>query len=126
MSSGPADCAAEGALYRAVWNAVYDLRKLLSGERWRDRWHHYLVMRVNEIIADQGYQFELAQYAEARANWGRQHGWDELVEALWVTAFKLREALKWANVGHRGWSPHIDPEVDGLLRGTGYELREVQ
>ncbi len=126
MSSGPADCAAEGELYRAVWRAVYDLRNLLSGEKWRDRWHHYLVLRVNEIIADRGYQFELAQYAEAQANWGRQHGWPELVEALWATAFKLREALDDLNVGHRGWAPVLDREVDGLLRGTGYELRKVR
>lgn len=124
MSSGPADCAAEGELYREVWNAVYDLRNLLSGERWRDRWHHYLILRVNEIIADQGYQFELAQYAEA-ANWGRQHGWSELVEALWPKCFELREALEHLNVGHRGWAPVLDPEVDGLLRGTGYELRRI-
>lgn len=125
MSSGPADCAAEGALYRAVWNSVYDLRTLLSGEKWRERWVNVHVCHVNEIIADQGYRFELAQYAEPR-----RPPWQapsvEQASALWVTAFRLREALEHANVGHRGWAPEIDPEVDGLLRGTGYELRRAE
>lgn len=123
MSSGPADCAAEGEFYRAVWNAVYDLRNLLSGEKWRDRWHHYAVMRVNEIIADQGYRFELAQYAEARCP---DFAWLEEAEKLWTSAFKLREALDDLNGGHRGWAPVLDREVDGLLSGTGYELRRVE
>lgn len=125
MSSGPADCAAEGELYRAVWNAVYDLRKLLSGEKWRDRWPHVHVSHVNEIIADQGYQFELAQYAEPRRPpW--QAPTSSYAEALWAAAFKLREALDDLNGGHRGWAPVLDREVDGLLRGTGYELRRVR
>lgn len=125
MSSGPADCAAEGALYRAVWNAVYDLRNLLSGEKWRERWVNVHVCHVNEIIEDQGYRFELAQYAEAfRPPW--QPPTSGYADALWAAAFKLREALDDLNTGHRGWAPVLDREVDGLLRGTGYELRRVR
>ena len=116
------DASAEGELYRDVWNAVYDLRTLLSGLLSHDRWINVHVCHVNEIIADQGYQFRLAQYAEAlRPPW--QAPTTEQAEALWASAFKLREALEHLNVGHRGWAPVLDPAGDGLLRGTGYELR---
>lgn len=120
MSSGPADCAAEGEIYRAVWNAVYDLRMCFNPE-YRGRWLHIYVGHVNEIIADQGYRFELAQYAAPDMSYPEIDA-----ERLWDLSFQLRKALKWANVGHRGWGPVIDREVDGLLRGTGYELRSVR
>lgn len=120
MSSGPADCAAEDALYRKVWRAVYDLRMCFRPE-YRGRWPHIFVRYVNEIIADQGYEFRLAQYALPDMSYPEIDA-----DRLWDLSFQLRTALKHANVGHRGWGPHIDREVDGLLRGTGYELREVR
>lgn len=119
MSSGPADCAAEGELYRAVWRAVYDLHVYFCPS-WRGHWPHFLVEKVNVLISDQGYRFDLAQYAAPDLSHVEPDA-----DKLWFLAFQLRSALKHANAGHRGWAPVVDREVDGLLRGTRYELREI-
>lgn len=120
MSSGPADCAAEGRLYRAVEHAVYDLRMHFCPD-WRGHWPHLLVEKVNVLISDTGYRFELAQYAASDLSHVEPNA-----DQLWSLSFQLRSALKGARVGHRGWAPVIDAEVDGLMRGTRYELREIR
>lgn len=116
MSDGPSDCRAEGELYRGVWRAVYDVRKAVLGETVRERFPHDVVGRVNELVADLGWRFQLARYAEPRP------GDPSDPVKLWDAVARLREALVELNIGHRGWSPVIDPEVDYALAGTGYEL----
>ncbi len=119
------DCAAEGELYRAVWRSTYDLRNALLGEHGRGRFPHDVVERVNDLLADLGWRLQLARYAEPRAlSPFRSPPLDP--EKLWDAVAGLRRALRGALrgalVGHRGWSPCIDPEVDYSLTGTGYEL----
>jgi hypothetical protein len=119
MSDGMSDAAAEGRIYRDVWCAVYDVRATLGGERFC-RWSHPTVWRFNELIADLGWIFVPAQYVTPESI---ERPLD--ANALWAAAERLRRALCSLNLGHRGWTPTVDPEVDGLLRGSGYELRRI-
>lgn len=119
MSSGPADCAAEGAIYREVWNAVYDVRKLMNPKRWS----RILVAHVNTLLDGTGWCFVPARYAELPRDFLLT---DEQAVALWNAVSNLRDALESHQIGHRGWTPCIDPELDGLLRGTGCELVEAK
>lgn len=129
MSDGMSDAAAEGRIYSAVKSAVFDLRDAALGVSTLNemvalayagklRWSRDVVAKLNEIIADTYWSFELAQYAEAV----HVDLKDGQAERLWDAAFSLRRALRHLNVGHRGWSPVVDGEVDGLLQGSGYLL----
>lgn len=123
MSDGMSDSAAESQIYSNVWRGVYDVRNVLvGGARCRGRFSHSVVTRVNELLVDFRWRFERAQYAEPVK---KQDLDAEQATELWSAVEKLGKALYWLNVGHRGWTPTIDPEVDGLLRGTGYVLVRV-
>jgi hypothetical protein len=119
VSDGMSDARAEGEIYQEVWNAVYDLREVLcivahAGDEFRGLWSAPVVDRVNELIADLGWRFEVAEYAEPRRDLTID------AEKLWDAVASLRLALRGMNVGHRGWGPVVDRTVDGLMRGTGY------
>ncbi len=119
MSGGMQDASACGSLYQAVWNAVYDLRCSCVGDRTVERFPHDKIVKMNELIADLGWQFQLAEYAEPVFDAKRFDA-----GAAWQAAADLRRALRGVNVGHRGLAPYIDRQVSGLLSGTGYELVE--
>lgn len=117
------DAAAEGRLYQEAWGAVFNVKEQLrlgSGSR-PDRWEAYFTSKVNEILADTWWQFQLAQYANPIA--GGYFAEEERnlprYQKLWDAAFALRKALK---NSHRGYRIAFDPEVEGLLRGSGYQL----
>lgn len=116
------DARAEGEIYREVWNAVYDLREAMNPPRENDSWSTDLVGYVNELIGDLGWRFEKAQYFTPVLK-KRYEGQEE---ELWKAVAALRLALRHQSIGHRGWSCTIDPTVDGLMRGTGYLLRQVR
>lgn len=123
------DAAAESRIYRRLLNAVYDLCVALAGDPAPGGPVHRLregsgfpagaVSRVNEIIRDTGHEFRLAQYAAP--NLSLLEEWR--VPLVWDAAFELRKSL---GDSHRGWRIEPDREVDGLLRGSGYELRRAR
>jgi hypothetical protein len=122
MSDGMSDAAAEGRIYREVWCAVFDLREVLRPVPADPPllWSSPVVSKVNELIEDLGWCFERAQYAATR----RDPACD--AEKVWDAVAKLRVALRHQTLGHRGWSCAVDATVDGLLRGSGYLLRQVR
>jgi hypothetical protein len=90
------DAAAESRIYQAVWNAVYNLREAMSGERENCSWSSDLVHYVNQLIADLGWWFDCAQYFTPLLK-SRYEGQEA---KLWDAAFALRRALRGLNVGH--------------------------
>lgn len=116
------DARAEGEIYREVWNAVYDLREAMNPTRENDSWSTDLVGYVNELISDLGWRFEKAEYFTPVL----KKCYEGQEEKLWDAVAALRLALRHQSIGHRGWSCAIDPTVDGLMRGTGYLLRQVR
>lgn len=122
MSDGMSDASAEGELYNFVWRAVCDLREAIRPGR--GQLDHALVGRVNELISDLGWRFDLAPYA--KPNLSDLPITPEKAERIWRAAAQLRRALRRVMVGHRGWSPVIDCEVGYVLSGTGYRLAQFE